>query len=108
MEAYSSLLDQIQSLRVIDTHEHLPLESARPQDTDVLAEWLTDYFSSDLMSAGLSDNNLSTVRDGRKDIKARWRTAEPNWHSAESTDHGLKKPVVRIFTNPSKIKRHKE
>jgi uncharacterized protein len=88
MNSYSSLLEHIQSLKIIDTHEHLPFESARPKDTDVLAEWLTHYFSCDLVSAGLSDKDLATVRDSRLDIKSRWKIVEPYWHAAETTGYG--------------------
>ncbi len=88
MDTYSSLLDHIQSLQVIDTHEHLPFESERPQETDVLAEWLQLYFSSDLVSAGLSDDDLSTVRDSEQDIMSRWKIVEPYWRAAESTGYG--------------------
>ncbi|MDD5673026.1 MAG: amidohydrolase family protein [Chitinivibrionales bacterium] len=88
MAAYDSLLDHIQALTIIDTHEHLPFESERPQDTDVLAEWLTHYFSCDLVSSGLSEGDLAVVRDSRKDLKARWKIAQPYWHAAESTGYG--------------------
>ena len=71
MSTYNELLDHIRSLTIIDTHEHLPLESERPKETDVLEEWLAHYFSCDLVSAGLSDDDLATVRDSRKDIKDR-------------------------------------
>ena len=88
MSTYSELLDHIQSLKIIDTHEHLPFESERPKDTDVLAEWLMHYFSCDLVSAGLSDNDLSKARDSRQDIKSRWKIVEPYWHAAETTGYG--------------------
>lgn len=88
MDTCSSLIDHIQSLKIIDTHEHLPFESERPKDTDVLAEWLTHYFSCDLVSAGLSDKDLVTARDSRQDIKKRWKIVEPYWHAAESTGYG--------------------
>ncbi len=88
MDTYGRLLDHIQSLKIIDTHEHLPFESERPKDTDVLAEWLTHYFSCDLVSAGLSDNDLATVRDSRTDIKSRWQIVAPYWHAAETTGYG--------------------
>ncbi len=88
MDNYSSLLDHIQSLKIIDTHEHLPLESERQKETDVLAEWLTHYFSCDLVSAGLSDKDLATARDSRQDIRSRWKLVEPHWHAAESTGYG--------------------
>lgn len=55
MSIRNTLFDYIQTLKIIDTHEHLPLESERPQNTDILEEWLIQYFSSDLISAGMSD-----------------------------------------------------
>jgi len=88
MGAYNSLVDHIRSLKIIDTHEHLPLESERPKDTDVLSEWLLHYFSCDLVSAGLTDKDLSIVRDSQQDIKHRWKIVEPYWHAAESTGYG--------------------
>ena len=88
MNTYAELLDHIQSLKIIDTHEHLPFEADRPKETDVLEEWLAHYFSCDLVSAGLSDEGLATVRDSRQDINERWRIAEPYWHAAKSTGYG--------------------
>ncbi len=88
MSTYTELLDHIQSLKIIDTHEHLPFEADRPKETDVLEEWLAHYFSSDLVSAGLSDEGLATVRDSSKDINDRWKLAEPFWRAAENTGYG--------------------
>ena len=88
MSTYTELLDHIQSLKIIDTHEHLPFEADRPQSTDVLEEWLTHYFSSDLVSAGLSDDGLAAARDSSKDINKRWKIVEPFWHAAKSTGYG--------------------
>ena len=88
MDTYSNLLEHIQSLSIVDTHEHLPFESERLKDTDVLAEWLRHYFSCDLVSAGLSDSDLAAARDSREDIKGRWKLVEPYWHAAESTGYG--------------------
>lgn len=88
MDTYSSLLEHIQSLQIIDTHEHLPFEEDRSQVADILEEWLTHYFSCDLVSAGLSDNDLTTVRDTRQDLMSRWKLVERYWHAAESTGYG--------------------
>jgi len=88
MSVYNELLDHILSLEIIDTHEHLPLESDRSQETDVLAEWLFHYFSSDLVSAGLSDSGLEIARNSSSDIEARWKIIEPYWRAAESTGYG--------------------
>jgi hypothetical protein len=88
MSAYTELLEHIQSLKIIDTHEHLPFESDRSLESDVLEEWLPHYFSCDLISAGLSDEDLKTARDSRQDIRKRWEIVEPYWHAAESTGYG--------------------
>ena len=61
MSVYEHLLEFIDGFQIIDTHEHLPLEADRPKDTDVLAEWLTGYFRTDLISAGLSDEGLDKL-----------------------------------------------
>jgi predicted TIM-barrel fold metal-dependent hydrolase len=88
MSIRNTLFDYIQTLKIIDTHEHLPLESERPQNTDILEEWLIQYFSSDLISAGMSDADLAIVTDSGKDIRGRWKIAEPYWRAAESTGYG--------------------
>jgi len=88
MSTYTELFDHIQSLKIIDTHEHLPFEADRAKETDVLEEWLAHYFSSDLVSAGLSDEGLAPARDSRRDLMERWKIVEPYWHAAESTGYG--------------------
>lgn len=89
MNAYDEILGTIQGLEIIDTHEHLPArESARPAGTDVLAEWLTHYFSSDLVSAGLRKDQLDVIRDSSRDLLQRWEIAEPFWNAARSTGYG--------------------
>ena len=87
-EALAQLTDDIASLVILDTHEHLPVEARRPPDTDVLAEWLTHYFSCDLRSAGLSEQGLTEARNSRKPLAKRWKLVEPYWHAAESTGYG--------------------
>lgn len=82
------LLEHINGLEIIDTHEHLPTEETRPANADVLVEWLTHYFSSDLISAGLPPAELDWARDGRQDLLARWQRIAPFWHAAESTGYG--------------------
>jgi len=88
MSAYEELRDHIDSLKIIDTHEHLSDEANRPKETDVLAEWLTHYFSCDLVSAGLSDEGLERAKDGTGDLMQRWALVEPYWHAAGSTGYG--------------------
>ena len=88
MSVYEKLLEAICELQIIDTHEHLPMEADRPKDTDVLAEWPKINFSCDLVSAGLSPQDLEIARDSSQDILKRWKLVEPYWNAARSTGYG--------------------
>ncbi len=83
-----TLLEHIHGLEIIDTHEHLPTEATRPSRPDVLGEWLTQYFSCDLISSGLSVADLEWVRNPDIPLEKRWAKAAPSWHAAESTGYG--------------------
>lgn len=86
--SYDSLREHVFTLPIIDTHEHLtPFEAKRPR-IDVLAEYLTHYFSCDLVSAGLSDAGLAQAVDSSKPIAQRWRIVEPYWNAARNTGYG--------------------
>jgi len=85
---YRRLLDEIAALRIIDTHEHLPLEKDLPkEDADVLASWLTHYFSCDLVSAGLPLPVLVEAKNTRLDLRERWERIEPFWRKARNTGY---------------------
>ena len=89
MSNFSEILQYARSLDIIDTHEHLPPEQdwAAGKD-DVLTEWLSHYFSCDLVSAGLSQRDLATVvRDSSKPIEKRWKLVEPFWDAARHTGY---------------------
>jgi len=85
---YETLREHVFGLTLIDTHEHLPrFEADRPQDTDVLEEYLRHYFSSDLVSAGLSDEGLAFARDHTRPLMKRWETVEPFWEASRNTGY---------------------
>lgn len=86
---YRDILERIESLEIIDTHEHLPYkEDAREKPTDVLREYLTHYFSRDLVSAGLPPKDLERARDLALPLADRWRLVEPSWEAARTTGYG--------------------
>jgi hypothetical protein len=86
---YEKLREFVFALEIVDTHEHLPpFEKDRPKDVDVLAEYLRHYFSSDLVSAGLSDEALASARDAKKPLMKRWKAVEPFWEAARNTGYG--------------------
>ena len=61
-DTYNELLDHINTLEIIDTHEHLPCkEEDRDMDADVLQEYLGHYFNRDLISAGLPMDDYDRI-----------------------------------------------
>ena len=86
---YEEILSYVNTLPVIDSHEHLPgREEKRERPTDVLREYLAHYFRSDLISAGMPRADMEYVRDNTKPLMERWKTVEPWWELARNTAYG--------------------
>ncbi len=80
--------EQLSRIPVIDTHEHfMPRESGRDMESDVLREYTAHYISSDLVSAGLSLDELAFVRDVKHPLDRRWRVVEPYWQACRFTGY---------------------
>jgi len=86
---YEKLFEYVSGLTIIDSHEHLPrCEAEREQPTDVLKEYLTHYFSSDLRSVGMKQETLHLIRDEELPLMDRWALAEPYWELCRNTGYG--------------------
>ena len=86
---YNEILDYIKKLEIIDTHEHLPsFEADREIDTDVLKEYLTHYFSCDLISAGLPKSDYKKIIESKLPIIEKWKLVEPYWEVSKYTGYG--------------------
>lgn len=84
------LYNEIRKMPVIDTHEHLVWdEEVRcAEQSDVLSEYLLHYMRSDILSAGMKQEDLSFVVDSGKNITDRWKTVEPFWELCRYTGYG--------------------
>ena len=88
MSTYEKIYEFINTLSIIDTHEHLPAyESLRDRDTDVLKEYLTHYFNCDLISAGLPKEDFAKAIDMTLPIMTRWKIVEPYWELCRYTGY---------------------
>ncbi len=103
MSVYERLLEHCQSLRIIDTHEHLAPESDwAKSEADFLAEYLLQYFSIDIVSAGLPQETfyqkVINPRCGLP-LMERWALVEPFWEAARNTGYGrsLDIAVQRLY-----------
>jgi hypothetical protein len=82
------LLDYLKGLEIIDTHEHLTPREEQRSPGDVLSEYLTHYFSVDLVNAGLPPGDLERLRGGGLDIREKWKLVEPYWELCRYTGYG--------------------
>ncbi|MFC2144760.1 amidohydrolase family protein [Actinomycetota bacterium] len=94
-KAYNDILDHINTLEIIDTHEHLPCkEEDRDMDADVLKEFLGHYFNRDLISAGLSQEDHDRVIEEELPITEKWKIMEPYWEICRYTGYGRALDIV--------------
>lgn len=84
----TEILDYINSLEIIDTHEHLPAFEERRQPNDVIGEFLIHYFSVDLVSAGMSQTGLDKVRGEELSVLEKWDLIERYWQASRFTGYG--------------------
>lgn len=92
---YFEILEYINTLKIIDTHEHLPCkEGDRIQDTDVIKEYLGHYFNRDLVSAGLSKENHDRVIEEEIPIMEKWKIVEPYWENVRYTGYGRSLSII--------------
>jgi len=88
-DIYSQILSHIDTLEIIDTHEHLPgREEDRDMDADVLQEYLSHYFNRDLISAGLPAGDYDSIIEKDMPIGDRWKLVEPYWETCRYTGYG--------------------
>lgn len=65
----------VDTVKVVDTHEHLMKESDRLQmPADPLCVFLPQYLSSDLVSSGMTLEELNTVRSTTTPLEERWQS----------------------------------
>jgi uncharacterized protein len=86
--SYKPLFEEIQTIEVIDTHEHLASsEAQRPEFCDVLTEFVRQYFTEDLLSAGMSSADLSLVIGPEKSVEEKWEILAPYWEFTQDTGY---------------------
>lgn len=85
---YSRLLSYAESMQIIDTHEHLnPFKNYVGDKPDVLCDYFSHYISSDLMSAGMSEDELTKIRNTGVDVSKRFDILEPWLNQVKNTSY---------------------
>ena len=87
-KSYVEIKKAVDEVRVVDSHEHLPPEETRVAgDVDPLATLFPLYASSDLVSAGMSVEDLMYVRNIRIPLEERWGRFSSKWESIQNTGY---------------------
>lgn len=84
----AEILDYINSIEIIDTHEHLAPSEAQRERNDVISEYLFHYFSVDLVTSGLPLKQLDMVRGNELSIMEKWNYIEKYWEKCKYTGYG--------------------
>lgn len=87
-ELSRQMVSRAESVRLVDTHEHLISEEQRAALQLDLFYWFPHYASSDLLSAGMSLAVLEQIRDTSIPLEQRWALFAPYWQSTRTTGYG--------------------
>ena len=87
-ELHRRIRSQVETIPLIDTHEHLMSEATRLAQPIDLFYWFSQYASSDLVSAGMSEETLQKLHDSRIPLDERWAEFAPFWVSVRTTGYG--------------------
>jgi predicted TIM-barrel fold metal-dependent hydrolase len=87
-ELYKRIRAQVETIPLIDTHEHLMSEAMRIGQKIDLFYWFSHYASSDLVSAGMPEHMLEQLRDPDRPLDERWTEFAPVWEAVRPTAYG--------------------
>ena len=82
------IMNAVYGVKVVDTHEHLMRESDRlKMQADPLHVFLPHYLSSDLISSGMTLDELNSIRSVKTPLEERWQVFLPYWQKVENTGY---------------------
>ena len=85
----TELAHHVQSIRMVDTHEHMRRENDWVQNgPDILQDLFGNYVPADLHTAGASAEAMQNLMDSNKDIKSRFEGISEAWQATQFTGYG--------------------
>lgn len=90
----TDLKHHVQSIRLVDTHEHMRRENDWVENgPDILQDLFGNYVPADLITAGATPQAMQDLMDSNKDIKSRFEGIRAAWEATQFTGYG---EAVRI------------
>ena len=85
----TDLTHHIQSLRLVDTHEHMKRETEWVENgPDILQDLFGNYVPADLVTAGASPEAMRNLMDASQDIASRFEGIRDAWEATQFTGYG--------------------
>ena len=102
MATTTDLTHHIQSIRLVDTHEHMRRESDWVENgPDILQDLFGNYVPADLHAAGASPESMRNLMDASQDVKSRFEGIREAWEAIQFTPDTARRSVssVNMFTD---------
>jgi uncharacterized protein len=87
MKAFEQVFDFVKEIPIIDSHEHLCEEEKVGPDPDIINTYLFHYLTVDIVSSGLSWEDLAFARDAKYPVKDRFQRIAKYWERARLTGY---------------------
>jgi len=88
LDVYQSILNEIEKMPVIDTHEHIESEDARiKRHIDMFNTYMIHYASCDLLSSGMPWEHMEFLKGDSDDLEKKWRFFKPYWENSRNTTY---------------------
>lgn len=85
----TDLTHHIQSIRLVDTHEHMRRENDWVENgPDILQDLFGNYVPADLVTAGASPEAMRNLMDASQDITSRFEDIRDAWEAIQFTGYG--------------------
>ncbi len=85
----TDLAHHIQSIRMVDTHEHMRRENDWVENgPDILQDLFGNYVPADLHTAGATPHAMHALMDASKEIKPRFEGIREAWEATQFTGYG--------------------
>ncbi|MCX7796361.1 MAG: amidohydrolase [bacterium] len=101
---FSELYSRIEKLPVIDCHEHIMGPKEELSIREPIASLINGYIQSDLLSAGISPQELDILNDNSIDTEKKWGIFKRFWEQIQFTAYAkVTKLIVRDIYGEEKI-----
>ena len=84
-ESSERILESIRQMPIVDCHEHLSIPNAFVAPKEPISFLLRGYFASDLLSAGMSQSDLSFLQNEKNPTEKKWPIFKTCWIRTEHT-----------------------